>query len=153
MCLTYFFDQLIWDKFADCQSFKIHEPQIKLRSYLLIILVIYWWSDSSEVKEIKKGCVIPQNNLCANMKNKKLMPSNFLSIFGSVSIVEKERLLNFIYLIIVFFCLFFWLLKMTLCVMRSKTGWKAWNKRFNLWILLDCMAGTPKPRVPPATVH
>ena len=39
MGLTYFFDQLIWDKFADCQSFKIREPQIKLRSYLLIILV------------------------------------------------------------------------------------------------------------------
>ena len=51
---------------------------------------------------------------------------------------RKERLLNFIYLIIIF-CLFFWLLKMTLCVMRSKTGWKAWNKRFNLWILSDCM--------------
>ena len=38
-CVTcYFFDQLIWYKFADCQSFEICEPQIKLCSYLLIIL-------------------------------------------------------------------------------------------------------------------
>ena len=42
--LTYFFDQLIqliWYKFADCQSFEICEPQIKLRSYLLIILDMF----------------------------------------------------------------------------------------------------------------
>ena len=37
-CVTrYFFDQLIWYKFADCQSSEIREPQIKLCSYLLII--------------------------------------------------------------------------------------------------------------------
>ena len=45
MGLTYFFDQLIqliWYKFEDCQSFEICEPQIKLRSCLLIILNYYY---------------------------------------------------------------------------------------------------------------
>ena len=38
-CVTrYFFDQLIWYKFANCQSFEIREPQIKLLCYLLLTL-------------------------------------------------------------------------------------------------------------------
>ena len=55
-CVTrYFFDQLIWYKFADYQSFEIREPQIKLRSYLLIILVLpmkIW------VKELKSRILL-----------------------------------------------------------------------------------------------
>ena len=39
-CVTrYFFNQLIWYKFADCQSFEICDKQIKLLSYLLLTLL------------------------------------------------------------------------------------------------------------------
>ena len=72
--------QLIWYKFADCQSFEIREPQIKLLSYLLLTLWVVIFSSID--KNMKNSAYFWCRKISLNPKIQNFLTTLFVPNFG-----------------------------------------------------------------------